>query len=210
MKISEIFTSIQGEGRYQGTPVVFVRTSGCNRKCGFCDSKYHEIYQEYTVKELIKELEKFNVETIVWTGGEPLTQIKEIKEVIYKTNFYHHIETNGDLIEVKRNGVFVGDYNLEIIFDYICISPKEISTAKNLINIPQYYPKEYFDIKIVTDLATVGVDMLKFATSLMPLTVYNDIKDQEIRQKVWNYCVDKNLHYSGRMHVGVWGQKKGV
>jgi organic radical activating enzyme len=210
MLISEIFRSIQGEGRYQGTPVVFVRTSGCNRKCTFCDSKYHTEGKVYTVKELIKELEKFDIETIVFTGGEPLIYIKEIKEVIYKTNFYNHIETNGDLIEVKRSGVFVGEYNLGAIFDYICISPKEIKTARNLVAIPQYYPKEYFDIKVVTDLDKVGVDMVKFATSLMPLTVYNDIEDQKIRQRVWDYCVDKNLHYSGRMHVGIWGQKKGI
>ena len=210
MKISEIFSSIQGEGRYQGTPVIFVRTSGCNRKCAFCDSKYHTEGKEYTPKELITKLEKLNVETIVWTGGEPLSQIKEIRDIVYKTNLYHHVETNGDLIEVKRNGVFVGEYNLGSIFDYICISPKELNTAKKLENILEFYPREYFDVKVVTDLVKVGVDMLDYASMLMPITVYNDEEDKKTRQKVWDYCIKKKLFYSGRMHIEVWGQKKGV
>jgi len=210
MKINEIFVSIQGEGRYQGTPVIFVRTSGCNRECVWCDSKYHKKFQNYDVNGLVTELESYGIETVVWTGGEPLLQIKEIKEVVSKTNLYHHVETNGDCIQTKRNGVFVGEYNLGTIFDYVCISPKEINTAKKLKNIVDFYPREYYDIKVVTDLKNIGVDMLSYATSLMPISVYNDKEDKETRQLVWNYCVKHALHYSGRMHVEIWGQKRGV
>lgn len=210
MKISEIFVSIQGEGRYQGTPVVFVRTSGCTRACSFCDSKYHVQGKEYTTDKLIKELEKFGVNTVVWTGGEPTQQIKEIKEVIFKTNMYHHLETNGDLIVVERAGYFVDGLNLANIFDYMCISPKDYKAAKKTGEFVKYYPKEYVDIKVVTDLKTLGMDSIKYATMLMPLTVYNNAIDKETRQKVWDYCVKHNLSYSGRLHIEVWGQKKGI
>ena len=71
------------------------------------------------------------------------------------------------------------------------------------------YPGKY-DIKVVTDLDKVGVDMLEFATMLMPLSTYDYEKDIEIRQKVWNYCVEHNLLYSGRLHVEIWGKRRKV
>ena len=209
MKISEMFASIQGEGRYQGTPVVFVRTSGCTRSCSFCDSKYHINGKEYDIEKLIKELEKFKISTIVWTGGEPTQYIKEIKEITQATSFYHHLETNGDLVEVRRAGYFVGDVDLGGTFDYICISPKDDRVAKKVGEM-KYFPQEYYDIKVVTDLKTIGMGSLESATMLMPLTVYNDAVDKETRQKVWDYCVKHKLHYSGRLHIEVWGQKKGI
>ena len=53
MKINEIFESVQGEGRAQGKPVIFIRLSGCTRKCDFCDTTYHTKYTEMSPEELI-------------------------------------------------------------------------------------------------------------------------------------------------------------
>ena len=56
MKITEIFQSIQGEGKYTGYPMTFIRTSGCTRKCSFCDTPYHTEGKELRRGEIIKKI----------------------------------------------------------------------------------------------------------------------------------------------------------
>jgi len=204
MKINNIFKSIQGEGRYAGFPVVFIRTSGCTRKCPWCDTQYHEGGKEYSTGKIIDSIEINNCNsTIVWTGGEPLLQFEGIKDVILRTSFskIHHLETNGDLLS---------KYNLETLglyFNYICISPKSLEVIKLLPERSRWM--ERVDIKVVTDLEKVNMDLINYATMLMPLTSVNDEKkDLEVKKKVWNYCKDNNIVYSPRLHIDIWGKNK--
>lgn len=95
-KINEIFYSIQGEGFHTGTPAVFIRFSGCNLKCPWCDTDHAKGIM-YTKEELENEVEKLthgnkNI-LIVFTGGEPTLQLKENEELL--SNYYRAIETNG-------------------------------------------------------------------------------------------------------------------
>lgn len=210
LKVNEIFKGIQGEGCHQGRPVLFVRLAGCTRKCKFCDTTYHTNFKEMTVASLVKIIKKSKTEIVVWTGGEPLLQVEGIQEVVHSTRgISHHLESNGDIINTLAD---VTDYILPP-FNYICISPKELKVAKKINKLlfkpyVNYNLDQDADIKIVTDLETVGVDMLKYATTIMPLTTHNKKKDQLIRQKVWEYCVQHNKHYSARLHVQVWNQTK--
>lgn len=78
-KINEIFYSIQGEGYHAGTPAVFVRFSGCNLQCPFCDTR-HETGKEMTGQEIANEVDRLTngrAGLIVLTGGEPLLQLDE-------------------------------------------------------------------------------------------------------------------------------------
>ena len=102
-------------------------------------------------------------------------------------------------------------------FDYIAVSPKDKEVAERFSNIyfrfrarNYWFSRRHVDIKVVTDLETVGIDMLPFATMLMPLTTYNKKHDISIRQRVWKFCTDNKLFYSGRMHIEVWGQKRKI
>ncbi len=102
-KISEIFSSIQGEGIYLGTAHIFIRFAGCNIKCGYCDTDT-EKYKEYSVKALIEQIRKLqkkhNAKYISLTGGEPLLQVEFINEFLskFKSNkSYIYLETNGIL-----------------------------------------------------------------------------------------------------------------
>ena len=94
-KINEIFYSLQGEGFYTGKPSVFVRFSGCNLKCDFCDTA-HEDGKLMSDEEIIEEISKYPANNIIITGGEPSLWIDDILiEKLHKAGKYVCIETNG-------------------------------------------------------------------------------------------------------------------
>jgi len=103
MKISEIFYSIEGEGIEIGRPEIFVRLSGCNLRCKWCDTKYAwNNGKEMSVKEIIKEISKYPCKNVSITGGEPLLQKKETLELIKKLkeqNYWIQINTNGTIFD---------------------------------------------------------------------------------------------------------------
>lgn len=95
MKINEIFYSLQGEGRFVGTPAVFVRFSGCNLKCDFCDTA-HESGDDMTVNDIVDSVCKFPAHHVVLTGGEPTMQITvALLDALLHAGKIIHIETNG-------------------------------------------------------------------------------------------------------------------
>lgn len=203
LKVSEVFSSIQGEGRYVGYPVLFLRLSGCTRKCWYCDSSYHEegvLLKIRDVEEGIRSM--FNLGVIVVTGGEPLLQKESLFELMGKMGQMEwHLETNGDLI--KTCGDFL---ELRERFSYICVSPKDKEVVKRICGYMNKFRSKYkIDIKIVTDLEKVGVDMVQYATMLMPLTTGERDRDVEIRKRVWKYCLTEKLIYSPRLQVEVFG-----
>jgi organic radical activating enzyme len=96
-KINEIFYSLQGEGYYSGTPTIFVRFSGCNLRCTFCDTQHQEGVM-MSLQEIVDEVNKYpNAPLVVLTGGEPSMFIDEafVAELKQKTGKKIAIETNG-------------------------------------------------------------------------------------------------------------------
>ena len=96
-KINEIFYSLQGEGYHSGTPAVFVRFSGCNLRCAFCDTKHQE-GQMMSLQEIVEEVNKYPLAPLlVLTGGEPSLFIDEafVAELTQRTNKTIALETNG-------------------------------------------------------------------------------------------------------------------
>lgn len=97
-KINEIFYSYQGEGPYQGVPQVFIRFSGCNLKCRYCDTD-HFNYKLYDIEELLRELEFDNeVHSVSLTGGEPLCQADFLASFLPRLKNKIYLETNGILV----------------------------------------------------------------------------------------------------------------
>lgn len=117
IKVSEIFTSFQGEGPYIGTPATFLRLYGCNLNCQWCDtdiSTYEMLSVDDVAEILMTQMEFNNINLLVITGGEPTLQMEEIKRLIK--------ELPGDIkIQLETNGS-IFEYLPEI--EYV-ISPKE-------------------------------------------------------------------------------------
>lgn len=96
-KINEIFYSLQGEGRWAGTPMVFIRFSGCNLRCGFCDTDFIA-FKEMGLEDIVSLVERISgaCQRICVTGGEPSLQIDEaFVSAFHKKGYKIHIETNG-------------------------------------------------------------------------------------------------------------------
>lgn len=112
MKINEIFYSLQGEGYHSGTPAVFVRMSGCNLRCAFCDTK-HETGVEMTEEAIAEEVAQYPAHLVVITGGEPSLQLtSSLVDKLHAAGKYVAVETNGTR-------------PLPDEVDWITLSPKE-------------------------------------------------------------------------------------
>ncbi|MDO4993213.1 MAG: 7-carboxy-7-deazaguanine synthase QueE [Prevotellaceae bacterium] len=95
MRVNEIFHSLQGEGRFTGTPAVFVRLSGCNLNCWFCDTEFHS-FKEMTEDEIVAEALKYPSRHVVITGGEPTLQLTaSLTDKLHAEGFFIMLETNG-------------------------------------------------------------------------------------------------------------------
>jgi 7-carboxy-7-deazaguanine synthase len=103
MRIAEIFHSIQGEGLLAGVPSIFIRTSGCNLRCHWCDTPYASWKPEgpeMSVEEILKKLTDWNCDYVVLTGGEPMIapDLPELATVLKKQKKHITIETAGTIL----------------------------------------------------------------------------------------------------------------
>jgi 7-carboxy-7-deazaguanine synthase len=100
VKISEIFYSIQGEGMLAGTPSVFVRTSGCNLRCSWCDTPYTSWQpegEELALEEILARVTRYRAHYVVVTGGEPMIapEIVPLTEALRQMRLHVTVETAG-------------------------------------------------------------------------------------------------------------------
>lgn len=114
-RVNEIFYSLQGEGLHVGTPAVFVRFSGCNLRCPFCDTDF-AAFSEMTAEAIVarvQELSSSEHTLVVLTGGEPMLQVDEpLLAALHSTGKKLCVETNGTLPVPES-------------VDFVTCSPKE-------------------------------------------------------------------------------------
>lgn len=95
MRVNETFLSLQGEGRFTGVPAFFLRLSGCNLRCPFCDTS-HQSFTEMTEEEIVRQAAASGVRHIVITGGEPGLQLTaSLVEKLHAAGLFVQVETNG-------------------------------------------------------------------------------------------------------------------
>ncbi|MDR2920772.1 MAG: 7-carboxy-7-deazaguanine synthase QueE [Tannerella sp.] len=120
LSVKEIFYSLQGEGGRQGEASVFVRLTGCNLTCAFCDTDFNGGTM-MSVDQVLSEIGSYPCRWIIWTGGEPMLQLDdEIVSFFNRNGFSQAIESNGY-------------YPLPGLLNYTVVSPKgDIGYARTI------------------------------------------------------------------------------
>lgn len=110
-KINEIFYSLQGEGFNTGKAAIFIRFSGCNLACSFCDTKHHQGIS-MTDADILDKISNYPCKFVILTGGEPTIYVDDaFVELLHKKGYKVAIETNGTK-KVPEN------------IDFVTLSPK--------------------------------------------------------------------------------------
>lgn len=223
MKIAEIFYSIQGEGTLAGVPSVFVRASGCNLRCCWCDTPYTSWQPEgrqMELSEIIDAVAAFPARHVVVTGGEPMIapQIIQLTEKLGALGLHITVETAGTVFAPVRA-------------DLMSISPKLANS------VPQgawadrhaklrYQPEvlrllmadyEYqlkFVIASVDDIEEVEriageIGASRDRVLLMPEGIDADVLAERGRWLA-EICKERGYRFSPRLHVMLWGNRRGV
>jgi 7-carboxy-7-deazaguanine synthase len=232
LRISEIFVSIQGEGIFTGVPSIFVRTSGCNLRCRWCDTPYASWNPEGPVRavpDLIEEVavigDQFGVRHIVLTGGEPMLfdGIVPLAEGLSARGHHLTIETAGTVFR-------------ELPCDLMSISPKlanstpdassgwaerhdatraDLSPLRVLIARYPYQLKFVVGDSLDADLAEIEA-LLKQLPTVVPDRVLlmpegTDVETLRRRQKrLVEPCIQRGWRLSPRLHVELFGNKRGT
>ena len=146
-KVNEIFYSIQGEGFWTGLPAIFIRFSGCNLDCSWCDTE-HLSHKIMSLEEIMEEISQYPCEHVILTGGEPAINIDyELLLALKGDNkkrveYFVHIETNGT-ISLR---------SFEDKIDWITVSPKSFFPTHLL------QQKDGCEIKVVYE----GQDLIQY------------------------------------------------
>lgn len=230
MLISEIFHSLQGEGELTGVPSVFVRTSGCNLRCNWCDTPYASWSPEgrqMSVEEIVAEVKKHPARHVVLTGGEPMVakEIHELAAALKKLGCHITIETAAT---IAPGG---------IACDLASLSPKLKNSApdarlddtwrkkhESLRWQPEvvrawldqygyqlkFVVAEAGDVKeIESMLAELGRDIPPAKVLLMP----EGVTVEALRAKAgWlgELCKARGYRYAPRLQIELYGNKRGT
>lgn len=227
MKIAEIFYSIQGEGSLVGIPSVFVRTSGCNLRCTWCDTPYTSWAPEgkdLPIEEIVEQVNAHPATHVVVTGGEPMIapDIVALTARLRDVGLHITIETAGTVFA-------------PVACDLMSISPKLANSTPYERDSGRWAPQHErlrkqpavlrrlitnfaFQLKFVItsseDLHEVEqlcreLEVLPSSVLLMPEGITHDA----VRSRgIWlaEICKKSGFRYSPRLHVDLWGDKRGV
>lgn len=213
LTVNEIFYSIQGESTYAGWPCVFVRLTGCNLRCRYCDTTYaYDQGEDMTLDFLVAKVEDFNCNLVEVTGGEPLLQNETPSLISALINNRHTVllETNGSqdiravdnrcirIVDIKcpSSGMEQKTYwkNLEYLtaqdqLKFVIANREDYVYAKTVLSNPLIKRNE----KMVVNLSPVfnELDLKKLATWIL---------EDKLRAR---------LHI--QLHKFIWGENaKGV
>ncbi len=209
MKVNEIFYSIQGEGSYIGIPMVFVRFTGCNLRCTWCDTKYAwDEGKEMTMDEIIDEIKKYETKWVCITGGEPLLQkdIYKFLDKLLNMEYSILLETNGS---ISIENLPCED---NIVVDMDIKTPSSgMSQFMDLSNLELLGKKDTVKFVIAND------DDYDFMKSFIKNHEINaEIIVQPEGNKNLKQLVEKvlkdnlNVRVLPQLHKIIWGDRRGV
>lgn len=231
MKISELFFSIQGEGELTGIPSVFVRTSGCNLRCRWCDTKYSSWTPEgenVDIEELVEKVCSYPARHVVITGGEPMIakDIKEFVDLLKQSGKHITIETAGT---IAPNGIQC---------DLASISPKLSDSTPEKGEISEEWIERHDSTRIDYNILNEWIDsyefQLKFVVSRREginevKCIIDKIESDILPEKVLlmpegtdsetihsrydmlvNLCKENGFRMCNRLHLDLFGNTRGT
>lgn len=209
MKINNIYYSIQGEGKWLGLPNIFIRLSGCNLRCSYCDTTYaYEIGKEMSFDDIIEEIVRYPCKKICITGGEPLLQneTNNLINILLKKGYKLCLETNGSIgIEELSN-----KNSLMISLDIKCPSSgmHEKMNFKNLSHLTKQDQLK-FAIKDKKDYDYAKYIILNYkpkSTIFFQAVWGSNLKDLSS----WILDDGLDVRFGLQLHKIIWGDKNGV
>lgn len=227
MKISEIFYSIQGEGTLAGVPSVFVRVSGCNLRCVWCDTPYtswNPEGSEMPIKEIAAKVRDYAASHVVLTGGEPMifAESVELTQQLKQAGTHITVETAGTVYQ-------------PVTCDLMSISPKLANSTPHQREGGRWaaqHDRLRYQAEVLRRLASAYAYQLKFVVSdpgdlpeiesivketsadpsrvvLMPEGVTAEALRERAKWLV-DLCKRHGYRYSPRLHIDIWGNQRGV
>jgi 7-carboxy-7-deazaguanine synthase len=238
LPINELFYSLQGEGKLAGVPSVFIRTSGCNLRCWFCDS-YHTSWEPQgswlTVDDIIDEVQSHeDAEHVVLTGGEPMIheESADLLDRLSELGYHTTVETNGTIYR-------------DAAIDLASISPKLESSTPTPDRDPtgdgeweERHEERRIDLDALSRLVDSYDSQLKFVVTgrddlteiealldrirssaetgiqrgdvlLMPEGTTREQLDER-RHEVAELAMEYGYRYTPRLHVDLWNDAPGT
>ena len=223
MKIAELFYSIQGEGSLVGVPSFFIRASGCNLRCAWCDTPYASWQPEgveLSLAQILEEVKAHPAKHVVVTGGEPMVapEIAPLTNRLRDLGLHITIETAGTVFQ-------------PVACDLMSISPK-LKNSTPTGSWAERHERLRIQTGVLGELMARYEYQLKFVIEkredveearglaeslgasparviLMPEGVDRDI----LRERgLWlaEICKEEGFRFSPRLHVELWGHRRGV
>ncbi len=211
LKLNEIFYSVQGESSSAGLPTVFVRLTGCNLRCTYCDTEY-AFYEgkEFSVEEAVAKIKEYGCNLVEITGGEPLLQqeVFPLMKNLCDNGFDVMLETSGSL------SIENVDKRVKIVMDLKC--PSSGMEKKNLyqnIDFLKSIDEVKFVIGTKEDYIWAKEQIDKFSllnkAEVLFSPVFNSIEPREIVE--WILSDRLNVRFQLQMHKYIWEpERRGV
>jgi len=227
VRICEIFESIQGEGLLAGVPSLFIRASGCNLRCAWCDTPYASWApegEEWSVNRLAARVRESRLRHVVITGGEPMI----FADLVPLT---HSLKEEGRHITIETAGTVDAD----VACDLMSISPKMSNSTPHGIEGGRWveiHERARLRVDVLRRLTARYDYQLKFVVSapddlgeicslaerlgappervlLMP----QGVTAEELRERsLWlvDLCRETGFRYCPRLHIFLYGNRRGV
>lgn len=223
MRIAEIFYSVQGEGMLVGVPSVFVRTSGCNLRCSWCDTPYTSWQPqggELACEQILEAVAAYPAGHVVVTGGEPMIApgIVPLTQALRGRGLHVTVETAGTVFTA-------------VACDLMSISPKLANSTPDgpwaaqherlriqsgvLAKLMGAYPYQLkFVVARPDDLEEVRQLVATLAADRARVVLMPEGTEAAIlrERSVWlvEACKREGFRFSPRLHVDLWGNRRGV
>lgn len=231
MRIAEMFYSVQGEGKLTGVPSFFIRTSGCNLRCRWCDTPYASWQPEGAEMEIaamVEEVLKTPTKHVVVTGGEPMLA-KGIRDLLVR------LKAEGMHITIETAGTLMPEGAL---CDLASLSPKLSNSTPDAQMLGEGWQKRHEDLRWLPDVVRAWVEgyehQLKFV-----VTKEEDLREIEtmlaqakietapsnillmpegrtvealerIAPQLVEWCKERGWRYCARLHIDLFGNKRGT